>query len=94
MLIRKNKTDRNIYGSLSLLDEDLLTMNDLIQYDNRLVVPSTTGIQAWPAALSGNTADASQKHGNDRAFAYDGMNLLLNALEKPDSRSGRDTESP
>lgn len=84
--IKADKMDPQIYGSISLLNEDQLTINELTIYDNSLIIPCSE----WQGSA---TSDFVRKYqeifgtypGMIAAYSFDGMNLLLNAIIKAGS---------
>ncbi|MBN1789490.1 MAG: ABC transporter substrate-binding protein [Bacteroidales bacterium] len=80
-LLRQRKMNLPVFGSLSILNEDVLSGQELHELANRVYVPSPT--------LSGSKnmtfrQDYQKTFGNlpgmAAAFAYDGMNVLIEAI--------------
>jgi ABC-type branched-subunit amino acid transport system substrate-binding protein len=75
-----------VFGSLHLLNEDVLSIYELREYDNDLLVPSGT----WPVRERAVFVTEFKKtYGNDpgmvATYAFDGMNLLIESIKKSGS---------
>ncbi len=84
--VRQMKTHIPVFGSLHLLNEDVLSINELREYDNDLLIPSGT----WPVReMAAFVSEFKKTYGNDpgmvAAYAFDGMNLLIEAIKKSGS---------
>ncbi|MFZ0280315.1 MAG: ABC transporter substrate-binding protein [Bacteroidales bacterium] len=84
--IRQMKMHIPVFGSLHLLNEDVLSINELREYDNDLLIPSGT----WPVRdMAAFVSEFKKTYGNDpgmvAAYAFDGMNLLIEAIKKSES---------
>ncbi len=80
--IRQRKMNQPVFGSLYLMNENELTGEELLQYDNALLIPS----EKW--SDSKNTAFIQEYRelygkppGMVAAYAFDGMNLLIEAIK-------------
>lgn len=79
--IKKNNTNLNLYGSLNMMNEDLLSDKELAEFDDIMTIPSP----AWD-----NTDYLTFKKeyhqlyaktpGMMAVYAFDGMNLLISAI--------------
>ena len=81
--IRKRNMSQPLFGSLSLLNENVLSEQDLQVLDDLLLIPSGN----WP--LSKSSAFIlnyrrlyGQNPGMVAHYAYDGMNLLIEAIKE------------
>ena len=81
--IKRKHINQPVFGSLALLDENIISQKDLKNYDNVIFISSVN--------LSGKTGKSfsegyMNKYGNlpgaVAAYAYDGMNLLIEAIRK------------
>ena len=84
--IRQLKLRMPVFGSLHLLNEDVLSIYELRKYDNDLLVPSGT----WPPRERASFFREFKKtYGNDpgmvATYAFDGMNILIEAIKKSGS---------
>lgn len=80
--IRWNKMKQPVFGSLSIVNENKLTEQELQEMDNSFMIPSGK----W--SLSKNSAFIQEYRklfektpGPVAAYAYDGMNLLIEAIK-------------
>jgi branched-chain amino acid transport system substrate-binding protein len=81
--LREFKPDMPLYGSLSALNEDHLTINQLQYLGKSLNIPSA----GWSESLSSEFSREYEKAfgkppGMVAAYSYDGMNILINAIRK------------
>jgi branched-chain amino acid transport system substrate-binding protein len=81
--IHHNKMKQPVFGSLSIVNENELTEQELQEMDNSLMIPSGK----W--SLSKNsvfTQEYRELYGKTpglvAAYAYDGMNLIIEALKE------------
>ncbi len=72
-----------LFGSLSLLDENVLSEQDLQDLDDLLLIPSGNWSSSKSSAFILNYRRLyGQNPGMVAAYAYDGMNLLIEAIKK------------
>ncbi len=84
--IRQSKMNQPVFGSLSLLDENKLSEQELQNYENAILVPSGD----WSGSLSSAFRQEFQETYNKSpgmvaAYAFDGMNLLIEAIRNAGS---------
>jgi len=80
-LIRQKKMNQPVFGSLSIMNENELSEQELHEFDNILLVPST-----WSGSKSQSFRQEYQKTygkmpGMVAAYAFDGMNVLIEAIK-------------
>ena len=81
--IREKKMNQPVFGSLLLLNENELSHQELLEYDNVILIPS--GL--WPPSENSSFSREFQETykripGVVASYAYDGMNLLIEAIRK------------
>ena len=81
-LMRQNKMNQPVFGSLSILNENKLSGKELQEFDHMMSVPSAI----WTGSKSLTFRQEYQKiygkmPGMVAAFAFDGMNLLIEAIK-------------
>jgi len=79
-LLKQSKMKQSVFGSLSILNEDALSVQELHEFDNILLVPTMSS-----TAKSRDFTEAYQKTygkipGTVAAYAFDGMNVLIEAI--------------
>lgn len=84
--IKQSGMSQPLYGSVFILNEDLLTADQLRDFNHSLMIPSGS----WSAAKSNSFINEyRQAFGKDpgmvAAYAYDGMNVLIEAIIKAGS---------
>ena len=80
-LLRQRKINLPVFGSLSILNENVLSENELKEFDNNMLVPSGS----WSGSKYLAFRQEYQKlygkmPGMVAAYAFDGMNLLIEAI--------------
>jgi branched-chain amino acid transport system substrate-binding protein len=81
--LKSERTEPAIYGSLTILDENKISDNDILQYQNVVFISSGN----W---LSPEAVDFREEYkkaygnlpGEVAAYSYDGTNLIIEAVRK------------
>ena len=83
--IKEGKTGITVYGSFYMLNEAMLTINELQQYDNLLLIPSYIWSGQTAREFSGKYEDTwGELPGMVASYSFDGMNVLINAIRIAD----------
>jgi branched-chain amino acid transport system substrate-binding protein len=78
---KRLKIDLPVFGSLQLLNEDLLSETELSEYNDYLLVPSLDwSFDENPSFISEYTKSYGIRPGMVAAFAFDAMNTLIKAV--------------
>ncbi|NEW82097.1 MAG: ABC transporter substrate-binding protein [Mariniphaga sp.] len=88
--IRQKKKDIPVFSTLSLLNENEVPINELRSISNGIRITSSQ----WQKSQSNSFNDEFQKRfaflpGTVAAYAFDGMNLLIEAVRKAGSDRGK-----
>jgi branched-chain amino acid transport system substrate-binding protein len=79
-LMRQRKMNQPVFGSLSILNENKLSQQELQEFDNTLMVPSGTWTGSKNIAFRQEYQNLYGKMpGMVAAYAFDSMNLLIEA---------------
>jgi len=79
--ITQRKMKQPVFGSIQLLNENELSFQELLEYNNVILVPSGS----WPPSENSSFSHEFQKAykrmpGVVASYSYDGMNLLIKAI--------------
>jgi branched-chain amino acid transport system substrate-binding protein len=86
-LLRKRKMSQPVFGSLSILNENLLSEKELTEFDNILHVSCGVWNESANLHFRQEYRNAYGKMpGMVAAYAFDGMNLLIEAIRISKSR--------
>ena len=84
--LKKRKIPQPIFGSLNLLNEDILSEKELNEYDGEIMIPSPAWIKSKSISFSTSYKEAYGKEpGMVAAYAFDGIHLLVEAFKKAGS---------
>jgi branched-chain amino acid transport system substrate-binding protein len=87
-LLRSKKINQPVFGTLELLDENILSGQDIKNYENVVFVSSDHWFTKKGAAFSKEYAKIyGIPPGPVAAYAYDGMNIIIEAIRKGGSDS-------
>jgi branched-chain amino acid transport system substrate-binding protein len=80
-LIRQRKISQPVFGSLSILNENELSEQELQEFDNIILVPSGLWSRSKGLAFQQEYQNKyGEMPGMVAAYAFDGMNLLIEAI--------------
>jgi len=83
--LRKNKMNKPVYGSLSLLGEDEFIDKEHKIYKNVVLISSVNWIGSKGISFNKEFLKKYDKlPGTVAAYAYDGMNLIIDAIKNTD----------
>lgn len=79
--IRQRRITQTVFGSIFILNEDMLTTVQLRNFNNSLLIPSGRWMEEKSESF---TREYRLKYGKEpgmvAAYAYDGMNVLIEAI--------------
>lgn len=79
-LLRQRKMNQAVFGSLSILNEDALSVQELHEFDNLLLVPSMSSTTKSRIFSQVYQKTYGRIPGSVAAYAFDGMNVLIEAI--------------
>ncbi len=80
--IKKRGMSQPLFGSLNLLNEDMLSEQELIEYNDALLIPSPAWIKSKSTIFKEKYIEVYGKEpGMVATYAFDGINLLVEAFK-------------
>lgn len=79
-LLRQQNMKQPVFGSISILNEDVLSLQELREFDNMLLVPSLLSASKSQIFRQAYQKTYGTSPGMVAAYAFDGMNVLIEAI--------------